>query len=64
MTSMLEKLSQIHKTNLLDQQLFCWRLFSKTEVVQNTDLNILTLWVLSPIFWFFRVIVNSDEGEE
>ena len=63
MTSMLEKLSQIHKTNLLDQQLFCWRLFSKTEVVQNTDLNILTLWVLSPIFWFFRIIVNSDEGE-
>ena len=28
---------------LLDQQLFCWRHFSKTEVVQNTDLNILAL---------------------
>jgi hypothetical protein len=35
--------SQIHKTYLLDQQLFCLRHFSKTEVVQNTDLNILAL---------------------
>ena len=25
------------------KQLFCWRHFSKTEVVQNTDLNILAL---------------------
>ena len=41
---MLEKVSQIHETYLLDQQLFCWRHFSKTEVVQNTDINILTLW--------------------
>ena len=40
---MLEKVSQIHKTYLLDQQLFCWRHFSKTEVVPNTDLNILEL---------------------
>ena len=40
---MLEKVSQIHETYLLDQQLFCWRHFSKTEVVQNTDLNILAL---------------------
>ena len=38
---MLEKVSRIHKTYLLDQQLFCRRHFSKTEVVQNTDLNIL-----------------------
>ena len=36
---MLEKVSQIHKTYLLDQQLFCWRHFSKTEVVQNTHLK-------------------------
>ena len=43
-TSMLEKVSQIHKTYLLDQQLFCWRHFSKTEVVQNTDVNILALY--------------------
>jgi hypothetical protein len=43
MTSMLEKVSRIHKTYLLDQQLSCWRHFSKTEVVQNTDLNILAL---------------------
>ena len=42
-TSMLEKVSQIRKTYLLDQQLFCWRHFSKTEVVQNIDLNILAL---------------------
>ena len=40
---MLEKVSQIHETFLLDQQLFSWRHFSKTEVVQNTDLNILAL---------------------
>ena len=44
MTSMLKKVSsQIHETYLLDQQLFCWRHFFKTEVVQNTDLNILAL---------------------
>ena len=41
---MLEKVSQIHEIYLLDQQLFCWRHFSKTEVVQNTDLNILALY--------------------
>jgi hypothetical protein len=46
MTSMLEKVSRIHKTYLLDQQLFCWRHFSKTEVVQNTDLNILALYYI------------------
>ena len=41
---MLEKVSQIHETYLLlDQQLFCWRHFSKTEVVQDTDLDILAL---------------------
>ena len=38
-----KKVSQIHKTYLLDQQLFCWRHFFKTEDVQNTDLNILAL---------------------
>ena len=38
------KVSQIHKTYLLDQQLLCWRHFTKTEVVQNTDLNILALY--------------------
>ena len=36
MTLTLEKVSQIHKTYLLDQQLFFWRHFSQTEVVQNT----------------------------
>ena len=49
-TSMLEKVSRIHKTYLLDQQLFCWRHFSKTEVVQNTDLNILALQQDKPPF--------------
>ena len=43
MTSMLEKVSQIHEIYLQDQQLCCWRHFSKAEVVQNTDLNILAL---------------------
>ena len=38
-----KKVSRIHETYLLDQQLFCWGHFSKTEVVQNTDLNILAL---------------------
>jgi hypothetical protein len=42
-TSMFEKVPRIHETYLLDQQLFCWRHFSKTEVVQNNDLNILAL---------------------
>ena len=40
---MLEKVSRIHETYLLDQQLFCWRHSSKTEVVQNADSNILAL---------------------
>ena len=40
---MLEKVSQIHETYLQDQQLICWRHFSKTEVMQNTDLKILAL---------------------
>ena len=40
---MLEEVSQIHKTYSLDQQLFRWRHFSKTEVVENTDFNILAL---------------------
>ena len=40
-TSTLEKVSLIHETYLLD--MFCWRHFSKTEVVQNTDVNILAL---------------------
>ena len=36
--------SVLNSQNLyLDQQLFCWRHFSKTEVMQNTDLNILAL---------------------
>ena len=33
------KVSQIHETYLMELQLFCWRHFSKTEVVQNTVLN-------------------------
>ena len=41
---MIEKVSRIHQTYLLDQQLSCWRHFSKTEGVQNTDLNILALY--------------------
>ena len=41
---MFEKVSQNHKMYLLDQRLFCWRHFPKTEVVQNTDLNILALY--------------------
>ena len=40
---MLGKVSQILETYLLDQQLFCLRNFSKTEIVQNTDLKILAL---------------------
>ena len=47
---MLEKVSLIHKTYLLDQQLLCWRHFSKTEVVQKTDLNILTVYLRSTSF--------------
>ena len=31
--------SQIHETFLMELQLFGWRHFSKTEVVQNTVLN-------------------------
>ena len=34
-----EKVSQIHETFLMELQLFGWRHFSKTEVVQNTVLN-------------------------
>ena len=41
--SMLEKVPRIHKTYLL----FCWRHFTETEVVQNTDLNILVLYKAS-----------------
>ena len=41
---MLEKVSRINQIYLLDQQLFCLRHVSKTEVVQNTDLNILALY--------------------
>ena len=33
------KVSQIHETFLMELQLFGWRHFSKTEVVQNTVLN-------------------------
>ena len=33
------KVSRIHKNYLLELQLFCWRHFSKTEVVQNTDIR-------------------------
>ena len=40
---MLEKVSRIHETYFLDQQLFCLRHFYKTEVVENTDSNILAL---------------------
>ena len=35
------KFSWIHETYLMDQQLFCWRHFSKIEVVQNTDFRTL-----------------------
>ena len=34
-----ERLSQIHKTFLMELQLLGWRHFSKTEVVQNIVLN-------------------------
>ena len=58
------KVSWIHETFLMELQLFGWRHFSKTEVVQNTDLNIITLWVLSPIFWFLiRIIINCGDHE-
>ena len=51
---MLEKVSQNHKTYLLDLQLFCWRHFSKTEVMQNTDLNILVIkYGKYPFFIYF-----------
>ena len=33
------KVSQIHETFLMELQLFGWRHFYKTEVVQNTVLN-------------------------
>ena len=33
------KVSRIHETFLMELQLFGWRHFSKTEVVQNTILN-------------------------
>ena len=33
------KVSHIHKTFLMELQLFGWRHYSKTEVVQNTVLN-------------------------
>ena len=33
------KVSQIHETFLMELQLFGWRHFSKTEVVQNTVFN-------------------------
>ena len=33
------KVSRIHETFLIELQLFGWRHFSKTEVVQNTVLN-------------------------
>ena len=33
------KVSQIHETFLMELQLFGWRHFSKTKVVQNTVLN-------------------------
>ena len=33
------KVSRIHETFLMELQLFGWRHFSKTEVVQNTVLN-------------------------
>ena len=34
------KVSQIHETFLMELQLFGWRHFSKTEVVQNTVLKV------------------------
>ena len=33
------KVSQIHEIFLMELQLFGWRHFSKTEVMQNTVLN-------------------------
>ena len=55
---MLEKVSRIHETYLLDPQLFCCRHFSKTEVVQNTDLNISALKIL-----FECLMVNGRNSE-
>ena len=58
---MLEIVSQIRKTHLLDEQLFCWRHFSKTEVVQNTDLNILALCVLKATFFKSIDLVKGND---
>ena len=57
---MLEKVSRIHKTYLLDQQLFCWRIFSWTEVVQNIDLNILALYNNDNILWDFTTFIEFN----
>ena len=51
--SMLEKVSQI--PYLLDQQLSCWRHFSKIKVVQNTGLNILALYDVSKSYHFLSL---------
>ena len=65
MTSMLKKVSsQIHETYLLDQQLFCWRHFFKTEVVQNTDLNILALSCDLHISKHMNEITNPEANPE
>ena len=61
-TSMLEKVSRIHKTYLLNQQLFCWRHFSKTEVMQNTDLNIFTLAKMEINIWHPWQLKKSKSG--
>ena len=55
---MLEKVSRIHETYLLDPQLFCWRHFSKTEVVQNTDLNILALYIVQDFRFYLHKWLN------
>ena len=56
---MLEKVSRIHETYLLDQQLF-----SNAEVVQNTDLNILALYLqtvnMSYIALFMHIKVTTS----
>ena len=41
---MFEKMFWIYETYLLDQHLFFWRHFSKTQVVQNTDCSKNLVW--------------------
>ena len=55
---MFEKVFQIHRTYLMDQQqLFCWKHFSKTEVVQNALDQQLFCW---KHFSKTEVVQNTD----